>query len=68
MSLRDEPNAARAIADVLGVSAMPTGEAVRTKEEIAEFLASGDATRAAQLIHMATLRKSEREPRIKLSD
>ncbi len=60
LALRDEPDAAGAIGRALQVAAMPTDLARRTSEEIQQFLASGDATLAAQLVHSAIVRRSGR--------
>ncbi len=62
MVLRTEPNAPVAIATLLGVPAMPQHLAVRAEREIADFVQSGDATVAAQLIHAAAVRRSRRVP------
>lgn len=56
MALRAEPNAARAIAELFEVKEMPLVLAKRTLTEIEAFVASGDAVRAAQLIHAAMVR------------
>ena len=61
MMLRSEPGADVAIAKILGVSAMSVKLAERAKREIAEFVATGDATLAAQLIHSAGVRRPRGE-------
>jgi hypothetical protein len=58
MVLRGEPHSGEAISKLLGVDGMPPNLAVRAKREIAEFVASGDATVAAQLIHSAGVRRA----------
>jgi hypothetical protein len=62
LTLRNEPNAAREIADLLGVSTMPGSEAARMQDDIAAFVRSGDGTLAAQLLHRAALRRGQGEP------
>lgn len=62
MVLRSEPNAAAAIAATLGVPAMPRSLAERATGEINEFVTTGDATLAAQLIHAAEVRRSRSDP------
>ena len=61
MALRLEPDADAAIASVLGVVRMDPVATVRTLDEIAQFVASGDATLAAQLIHAAGVRNTPGE-------
>lgn len=51
MALRSEPNAAFEICALLGVDAMPVLLADRSRNDIDEFIRTGDATRASQLIH-----------------
>jgi len=62
MVLRNEPNAPVAIATLLGVPAMPPNLAERANGDIAKFVANGDATLAAQLIHAAEVRRSRSQP------
>ena len=63
MTMRAEPDGARAIASLLGVTEMPAALGLRTKTGIAEFLATGDATVASQLIHAALVRQRRDVPR-----
>ncbi len=58
MALRRERGAPQAIAKLLGVAAMPPHLGRRTEKEIAEFVETGDATLAAQLIHGAAVRRT----------
>lgn len=61
MALRSEPRGAEAIARLLGVPSMAANLAVRAQREIAEFVETGDATAAAQLIHAAMVRRGRSE-------
>jgi hypothetical protein len=58
MALRDDATAHQKIADVLGVRNMAPNLAARSLRDIAEFVETGDATLAAQLIHAAIVRQS----------
>ena len=57
MAMKHEPTAAAQIAALLGVDRMPPNLATKTVQGIAEFLAQGDATAAAQLIHASLVRR-----------
>ena len=57
MALRREPNGTDAIARLLGLEAMPPRLALRTAAEIQEFVVTGDAVLAAQLIHASMVRQ-----------
>lgn len=57
MALRAGANPTRAIAELFSVKEMPLVLAKRTLHEIEMFVASGDATSAAQLIHAAIVRR-----------
>jgi hypothetical protein len=56
MALRSDPHGARKICDLLGVDLMAARLAERTRLDIAEFVVTGDAVLAAQLIHAAIVR------------
>lgn len=58
MTLRAGPNPGEAIAELLGVAEMPELLAARTQDSIAEFLVTGDAIAASQLIHAAIVRRN----------
>ena len=60
MALRGEPDAAGKISHLLGVDLMPPLLAVRTCRDVAEFVLTGDAVLAAQLIHAAIVRTKRR--------
>lgn len=57
LTLRNEATALPDIAALLGVPAMPATLAAKTTREIEAFLATGDATAAAQLVHAALVRQ-----------
>lgn len=57
MALRSEIDGAERIAHLLRVPEMTPKLAARTLVEILEFVGSGDAVAAAQLIHSATVRR-----------
>ncbi len=59
LALRDEPRAAEVIADLLEVSKMPAPLSIRAITEIDEFVRSGNATMAAQLIHADIVRRGQ---------
>ena len=56
MAMRLDAGATDAIARLLSINQMPPNLAARTKREIGEFVVSGDATLASQLIHAAMVR------------
>lgn len=58
MALRKEPNAQQTIAELLCVGQMAPKLALNAQREIAEFVETGDATRASQMIHAAMVRRS----------
>jgi hypothetical protein len=57
LAMRASENAAQKIAELLGVDGMATRLAAHTIAEIEEFVATGDATAAAQLVHAAMVRQ-----------
>jgi hypothetical protein len=56
-AMRSEPDSLAAIAALLRVQAMASNLAAKTVAEIEEFLITGDATAAAQLVHAAMVRQ-----------
>jgi hypothetical protein len=56
MALRGDADATRQICGLLGVEFMAPVLADRTRLEIDQFIASGDAVLASQLIHAASVR------------
>lgn len=56
MAMRASPNAASEIAGLLRVAEMPARLAARTGDDILQFILTGDAVLAAQLIHAAMVR------------
>ena len=65
LTLRDQSDAARSIAALLEVNQMDQMDALQTTQAIQTFLASGDATAAAQLIHDATVRRHPPRKRLR---
>ncbi|MES2693028.1 MAG: hypothetical protein V4773_06110 [Verrucomicrobiota bacterium] len=63
MALLDEPDPQEAIRHVLGLAEIPAPLAKQADAEIAAFIASRDATLAAQLIHACALQREKRTPR-----
>ena len=59
-ALRSDADPANAIASLLGVDEMPPEMALRTRREIAQYIDSGDGVAAAQLIHVAIVRRSRK--------
>ena len=57
-ALRTDSDAANAIASLLRVDEMPSKLADRTRREIGRYIESGDGVLAAQLIHVAIVRRS----------
>jgi hypothetical protein len=57
LAMRAGENAAQKIAALLGVDAMAQRLACHTLAEIEDFVATGDATAAAQLVHAALVRQ-----------
>lgn len=59
-ALRTDFDPANAIASLLRVDEMPPEMAIRTRREIAQYIESGDGVVAAQLIHVAIVRRSRK--------
>jgi len=56
LMLRDKPHPEQALEALLRVREMAVPDSERTKQEIENFVASGSATAASQLIHAAQVR------------
>ena len=63
--MRDQPDPVRAIGLLLEVNQMDPIEALQTKHEIENFVESGNATFASQLIHTASLRRHPPRERLR---